>query len=155
MPGLYEVTLNLTARSGEFNACCLFHFVFPIVWRGVHFLFFFVKTVSLLVLTRYRVNRFTPVPYWSLCGIFYIMSPPAVMSLWGNGRLLSKLYGAILSPFSSVWCWWGEGGFIAHPGTSYCGCLGCSVVFFPEGSLQEVHVVFKREALLCLVTVCY
>ena len=33
-------------------------------------------TVSLLVLIRYRVNRFTHVPYWSLCGILYKMSQP-------------------------------------------------------------------------------
>ena len=42
--------------------------------------FFFVKTMSLLELIRYRVNMFTHVPYWSLCDILYVMSPPAVMS---------------------------------------------------------------------------
>jgi hypothetical protein len=30
MPGLCEVALNLTGRSREFNACCLFHFVWLI-----------------------------------------------------------------------------------------------------------------------------
>jgi len=48
--------------------------------------FCFCKTVSLLVRIRYRVNRFAYVPNWSLCGIFYIISTPAVMSPWGNGR---------------------------------------------------------------------
>ena len=36
---------------------------------------FFLK-LSLLVLIRYRVSRLTHVPYWPLCGILYIMSPP-------------------------------------------------------------------------------
>ena len=46
--------------------------------------------MSLLVLIRYRVNRFTDVPYWSLCDILYIMSPPAVMSLEGMGDVIVK-----------------------------------------------------------------
>jgi len=68
------------------------------------------------------------------------------------------MYGAILSPFSPALYECGADGerelsHIQVP--SYCGCLGCSVVFFPEGSLREVHVVGKREALLCMETVCY
>jgi len=47
---------------------------------------FFCKNRTLLVLTRYRVNSSIHVPYWSLCGILYTMSPPAAMSPWGNGR---------------------------------------------------------------------
>jgi len=35
----------------------------------------------------------------------------------------------------------GEGGIYHIQVPSYCGCLGCSVEFFPVGSLQEVHVV--------------
>ena len=37
-------------------------------------------TMDLLVLTRHRVNRLTHIPYWSLCAILYIVSPPAVVS---------------------------------------------------------------------------
>jgi len=70
--------------------------------------------------------------------------------------LLSDMYGAILSPFSPVLNESGadgERGEIYHIQLpSYCGCLGCLVVFFPAGSLQEVHVVVKREASLCLET---
>jgi hypothetical protein len=73
--------------------------------------------------------------------------------------LLSKMYSAILSPFSSVLNESGadgERGDLKHIHVpSYCGCLGCSVIFFPAGSLQEVHVVVTREASLCLETVCY
>ena len=76
--------------------------------------------MSLLVLIRHRINRFTDVPYWSLSGILYITSPPAV-------RVLEGMEGVIVkdvrchTPFSLVLDESGavgeRGEIIAHPGT--------------------------------------
>ena len=49
----------------------------------------------------------------------------------------------------------GMGETIAQPGTFLLWCLGCSVEIFPAGSLQEVYEVGKREASLCLESVCH
>jgi len=68
------------------------------------------------------------------------------------------MYGAILTPFAPTLNESGadgEGELYHIQVPSYSGCLGCSMVLFPAGSLQEVHVVGKREASLCLETVCY
>ena len=76
--------------------------------------FFFIGTYTL------QMKQVDPcVPYWSLCVILYIVSPPGVVYPWGVGRVCCpNMSGTVLSPFSpplteSV----REGGTIVQPGT--------------------------------------
>ena len=48
---------------------------------------------------------------------------------------------------------WGALKHIQVP--AYFGFLGCSMVLFPASTFQEIHVIGKREASLCLEAVCY